>query len=113
MKRPGEKAGIRGFFEDGNVPWESRYQGNDAEAATYQDRASAALEFAAKALDLGDPDTNNALGETVTGQAKIDWKSGESMQLTGLEIDTAYRVVEGSAPERMDLPRVDWGLDGE
>lgn len=53
MNQRAGKSGVRGFFEDGETPWESRYAGNDAEAATYRDRAGAALEFAANYLPEG------------------------------------------------------------
>ena len=53
MNQPAQKSGIRGFFEDGDAPWESRYQGNDVEAATYQDRAKAALDYARQFLHVG------------------------------------------------------------
>ena len=58
---------------------------------------SAALNFAAKALDLGDPNTNDALGETVTGQAKIDWSTGAPVQLSNLKIDGETYNLAGAA----------------
>lgn len=87
--------------------------------------ATANFTFAANALDLGDPDAEQALGETVTGAAQIDWRTdapiairalrieGESYGLTG-QADIAMREdgpeIEGSASVRADQLSVFNGL---
>ncbi|NNL18968.1 MAG: hypothetical protein HKP37_09540, partial [Boseongicola sp.] len=55
------------------------------------------LQFAAITLDLGNPDAEQALGEEVTGQLKIDWTSGEPLQLTDLTIEGESYGLTGSA----------------
>ncbi|MEP0563494.1 MAG: hypothetical protein ABJC64_03775, partial [Paracoccaceae bacterium] len=87
--------------------------------------ATANFTFEANALDLGDPDAEEALGETVTGAAQIDWSTdapisistltitGESYGLSG-QADIALREdgpeIEGKADVRADTLAVFAGL---
>jgi translocation and assembly module TamB len=58
---------------------------------------SATLEFAANALDLGNPDVEEALGETVTGRAEIDWTANGPLRLSRLSIDGESYGLDGNA----------------
>lgn len=58
---------------------------------------SATLEFAANALDLGNPDIGEALGETVTGRAEIDWTADGPLRLGNLSIGGDTYGLDGSA----------------
>lgn len=58
---------------------------------------SATLDFEARALDLGDPEASEAVGEVVSGRARIDWASGGPINLTDLEIDGESYGLEGAA----------------
>ncbi|NNL36596.1 MAG: hypothetical protein HKP35_12315, partial [Silicimonas sp.] len=58
---------------------------------------SAELNIAARALDLGNPDAEEALGEIVTGRAEVDWTAGEPLRLGELVIDGESYNVSGDA----------------
>ncbi|MEL7302590.1 MAG: hypothetical protein AAGJ53_02730, partial [Pseudomonadota bacterium] len=45
---------------------------------------SAALDFAATAVNLGDPDAQTALGEEVVGSTLISWSEGDPVEITDL-----------------------------
>ncbi|MEM9343048.1 MAG: translocation/assembly module TamB domain-containing protein [Pseudomonadota bacterium] len=47
---------------------------------------SAALDFAATAVNLGDPDAQAALGEEVTGSTQITWAEGEPVRIADLTL---------------------------
>ena len=48
---------------------------------------TATLTFDATALDLGNAEAEEALGESVTGGLALDWQEGAPLTLTGLRID--------------------------
>lgn len=58
---------------------------------------TAAMTFSAEALDLGDPQATEALGETVSGQARIDWTSGEPLKLRQMRLDGESYSFDGDA----------------
>lgn len=58
---------------------------------------SANLRFAATALDLGNPDAEQALGEDVTGRLDIDWANGGPLQLSELAINGESYGLTGNA----------------
>ncbi len=58
---------------------------------------TATLDFAAQALDLGDPAAAQALGQTVTGLADIVWVEGEPVEIGTLEITGESYALEGEA----------------
>ncbi len=60
-------------------------------------RVTAALNFDATRLDLGDPNATEALGETVTGALDIDWTSGGPIRLSELSIDGESYGLTGNA----------------
>jgi len=66
------------------------------DAATPQ-TVSAEFRFAATALDLGNPQAEQALGEEVTGQLDIDWTNGGPLQLTDLAINGESYSLTGNA----------------
>lgn len=88
---------------------------------------TAGLNFTATNLDLGNPNAAEALGEVVTGRARIDWTTdgpvqlrdlvidGESYGLTG-QADIAFReqgpAIEGRAAVRADRLSAFSGLAG-
>lgn len=72
-------------------------EGRGQIATDPQRRVTAALDFAATRLDLGDPDAAEAIGERVTGRADIDWTEGGPVSLTSLEIDGESYGFSGSA----------------
>ncbi len=48
---------------------------------------TASVIFDATNLDLGNPDAETALGETVTGGLALDWEAGAPLTLSGLRVD--------------------------
>ncbi|MBM9596205.1 translocation/assembly module TamB domain-containing protein [Roseitranquillus sediminis] len=65
---------------------------------TAQRVVTAAFDFAADALDFGDPAAAEALGERVTGRAEIAWTEGEpvEVELLRLEGESYGLTAEGS-----------------
>ncbi|MBT8413349.1 MAG: translocation/assembly module TamB domain-containing protein [Boseongicola sp.] len=65
--------------------------------STTPQSVSANLRFAATALDLGNPNAEQALGEEVTGRLDIDWTSGGPLELSDLAIDGESYGLNGDA----------------
>ena len=65
--------------------------------ATEPQSVSANLRFAATALDLGNPNAEQALGEEVTGRLDIDWTSGDPLRLGDLAINGESYGIFGDA----------------
>lgn len=70
---------------------------------------AARLGIEATRLDLGNEDAAEALGETVTGGANINWSTGAPIQLTNLEVAGESYLLNGRATLRTS----DDGLDVE
>ncbi len=60
-------------------------------------RVTAALRFDATALDLGNPDAEQALGERVSGRLDVDWTNGDPLILRDLEITGESYGLTGNA----------------
>lgn len=58
---------------------------------------SAVLDFDARNLDLGNPDAEAALGETVEGAVTLDWRAGDPLRLTDLSIEGETYALTGDA----------------
>ena len=58
---------------------------------------SATFDFEANALDLGDPDAEEALGETVTGGAEVQWSTDAPITINTLTIIGESYGFEGQA----------------
>ena len=65
--------------------------------ATAPQNVTAALRFDATALDLGNPDAEQALGERVTGSLDIDWTSGAPLRFTALDVRGESYGLNGNA----------------
>lgn len=71
--------------------------GNGQIDATTPQTVTAQLRFAATALDLGNPEAEQALGERVTGQLDIDWTNGEALRLSDFAIKGESYGLTGNA----------------
>lgn len=71
--------------------------------------ASATFTFEANALDLGDPEAEEALGETVTGGAQIRWRTDEPISISGLRVAGESYGLTGRADIALsdDGPEID------
>lgn len=74
-----------------------RLSGSGQIVAEGQASVTAALDFAAEALDLGNPDAEEALGEVVEGRATVAWTAGGPLRLSDLVIDGESYGMLGSA----------------
>ncbi len=70
---------------------------------------TARLDFAATALDLGNPEAEEALGEGVTGGLNIAWSDGSPLVLSDLAIEGESYGLNGGATVRFteDGPNVE------
>ncbi len=57
----------------------------------------AAFTFDAEQLDFSSSDTQAALGEDVTGQARLNWRAGGSLQLEHLQVSGRTYAFDGAA----------------
>ena len=58
---------------------------------------TAVFTFEANALDLGDPDAEEALGETVTGGAEVRWSTDAPIRISALTVEGESYGLSGQA----------------
>ena len=93
---------IAGLDRDGLTARSIRLDGEGRIAGRDTSRVTAALDFIASDLDLGDADAQAALGEDVTGRIDVDWSAGAPIEFTTLKVDGESYGLDGRATVATD-----------
>lgn len=88
---------VSGLQREGFSAEEITLTGRGRIASGISPSVSVSLDFAAKSLDLGNPETSEAVGELVSGRANIDWNSGGPVKLTDFDINGESYRLSGTA----------------
>lgn len=88
---------IAGLDRPGFAARALKLSGTGRIAETPVREVTAELRFDAAALDLGDPDAARALGESVTGRARITWREGGPVRLENIAVAGQTYNARGAA----------------
>ena len=102
LDRPGFSAESLELDGTGTIP----APGTPADAQVF----TADLDFAARALDLGDPAAEEALGEAVTGRLSLSRTGSQPLEISELSIDGETYGAEASGT--LDIADRDLTIDG-
>lgn len=93
---------VIGLKREGFAAEELNLSGTGRITAGTGPAVSALFDFAARSLDLGNPEATEAVGERVRGRAELNWNSGGPIRLTDLEINGESYGLAGAAELSFD-----------
>ena len=89
--------GVSGFVQPGLRIEALRLTGRGRIEGEGTPRVSGTFDFAARALDLSDPDAGVALGEDLTGGLTVDWQEGNPVEFSSIRVEGETYGLEGEA----------------